>query len=265
VNDREVAIAAARRAGSLLHARAEMRHEVERKSAAGADVVSDADRDAEAAVVELLRAERPDDGVLGEEGARAEAERTWVIDALDGTFNYLSGVPSWCAAVALVDGDGPLAAAVCAPAAGEEHSAARGEGAAWAPARVRGSPAQGGAGSRAALPGSLRVRTGRRLADALVSTFVDDRVLRPEDLLMLVDAAAVVRTGGAGSLELAWVAAGRIDAWVQRDTAPWDWLPGALLVREAGGRAEVLPGGWHVAAAPATFDDLAALLATRRT
>jgi myo-inositol-1(or 4)-monophosphatase len=240
MNDREVAIAAARRAAQLLHARADERHDVERKSAAGADVVSDADRDAEAAVVELLRAERPDDGVLGEEGARAEAERTWVIDALDGTFNYVSGVPSWCSAVALVDGDGPLAASVCAPAAGEEHSAARGEGA-------RG----------------LHVRTGRRLAEALVSTFADDRVLRPEDLLVLVDAAAVVRTGGAGSLELAWVAAGRIDAWVQRDTAPWDWLPGALLVREAGGRAEVLDGGWHIAAAPDVFDDLAGLLATR--
>ena len=107
------------------------------------------------------------------------------------------------------------------------------------------------------------MRRGRRLPDALVSTFADDRVLTPPDLLALVDAAAVVRTGGAGSLELAWVAAGRIDAWVQRDTAPWDWLPGALLVREAGGRAEVLPGGWHVAAAPDVFEDLRALLATR--
>jgi myo-inositol-1(or 4)-monophosphatase len=254
--DREVALAAARRAAELLHARAGMRHDVERKSAAGADVVSSADREAEAAVVALLRAERPGDGVLGEEGARVEAERTWVVDALDGTFNYVSGVPSWCAAVALTDGDGPLAAAVCAPAVGEEHSAARGEGAGWA-----ASPAQGGAGIAALLPGS--VRRGRRLRDALVSTFADDRVLTPPDLLALVDAAAVVRTGGAGSLELAWVAAGRIDAWVQRDTAPWDWLPGALLVREAGGRAEVLPGGWHVAGAPDVFAELEALLATR--
>jgi fructose-1,6-bisphosphatase/inositol monophosphatase family enzyme len=234
VTDREVALAAARRAGALLHERAGDHHDVERKSAAGADVVSAADRDAEAAVVELLRAERPDDGVLGEEGARIEAERTWVVDALDGTFNYVSGVPSWCAAVALTDGDGPLAAAVCAPSTGEEFSAARGEGA-----------------------GGLAVRRGRRLADALVSTFADDRVLAPQDLLALVDAAAVVRTGGAGSLELAWVAAGRIDAWVQRDPAPWDWLPGALLVREAGGRAEVLDGGWHLAAGPDLFDELA--------
>jgi myo-inositol-1(or 4)-monophosphatase len=240
VNDREVALAAARRAASLLHARAGERHDVERKSPAGADVVSSADRDAEAAVVELLRAERPGDGVLGEEGARVEAERTWVVDALDGTFNYVSGVPSWCAAVALTDDRGPLAAAVCAPAVGEEHSAARGEGA-----------------------GGLTVRRGRRLKDALVSTFADDRVLTPPDLLALVDAAAVVRTGGAGSLELAWVAAGRIDAWVQRDTAPWDWLPGALLVREAGGCAEVLPGGWHLAASPDVFEDLRELLATR--
>jgi myo-inositol-1(or 4)-monophosphatase len=93
---------------------------------------------------------------------------------------------------------------------------------------------------------------------------MDARVLRPEDLLALVDAAAVVRTGGAGSLELAWVAAGRIDAWVQRDTAPWDWLPGALLVREAGGRAEALDGGWHVAASPELFEELAALVSAIR-
>jgi fructose-1,6-bisphosphatase/inositol monophosphatase family enzyme len=240
VTDQELAEAATARAGGLLLERFGGQHHVERKSAAGADVVSAADRDAEAAVVELLRKERPGDGVLGEEGSRVRARRTWIVDALDGTFNYVNRVPSWCSAIALTDEDGPLASAVWAPPAGERYSAARGEGA-----------------------GGLAVRRGRRLAAALVSTFVDARVLAPGDLLALVDAAAVVRTGGAGSLELAWVAAGRIDAWVQRHTAPWDWLPGALLVREAGGRAEVLDGGWHLAAAPSLFDELAELLATR--
>src|SRR5207244_8390782 len=137
-------------------------HAVRRKSAAGADVVSEADRAAEAAVVTLLRERRPRDGILGEEGARVEAERTWLVDALDGTFNYVAGVPHWCAAVALVDQEGPLASAVFDPVAGELFSAQRGEGA-----------------------GGLAVRRGRVLRDALVATFADPRVMTPDALLAL--------------------------------------------------------------------------------
>jgi len=240
VTDREVAEAAARRAGDLLRARFGADHAVRRKSAAGADVVSEADRAAEAAVVTLLRERRPRDGILGEEGARVEAERTWLVDALDGTFNYVSGVPHWCAAVALADASGPLAGAVYDPVAGELFSAARGEGA-----------------------GGLAVRTGRPLRSALVSTFADARVMTDAALLALAG-AAILRTGGAGSLDLAWLAAGRLDAWVQRSPEPWDWLPGALLVREAGGRAEVLDGGWHVAGAPELVEQIEALLAATR-
>jgi myo-inositol-1(or 4)-monophosphatase len=258
MTDREVAEAAARRAGELLLARFGDRHAVERKSAAGADVVSEADRAAEAAFVALLGEQRPGDGLLGEEGARAGAARTWVVDALDGTFNYVAGVPHWCAAVALVDGDGPLVSAVFDPVAGELFSAQRNGGA----VRRRGSPAPGGAGDEAQLPGSagpLAVREGRGLRDALVATFADPRVMTPDALLALAR-SAILRTGGAGSLDLAWVAAGRLDAWVQREPEPWDWLPGALLVCEAGGRAEVTDGGWHVAGAPALVDEIAALV-----
>ena len=113
LTDRELAEAAAWRAGELLRGRFGAEHAVERKSASGADVVTEADREAEAAVVELLRAERPDDGILGEEGARREAGRTWLVDALDGTFNFVAGVPHWCSAVALLDAGGrPLVSAV---------------------------------------------------------------------------------------------------------------------------------------------------------
>jgi len=236
LSDLEVAEAAARRAGELLLAGFGGDHAVQRKSAAGADVVSEADRAAEHAVVGLLREQRPDDGLLGEEGARATAARTWVVDALDGTFNYVAGVPHWCAAVALVDDEGPLVSAVFDPVAGELFSARRGEG---------------GRG--------LAVRHGRALGEALVATFADPRVMTPEALLVLAE-SAILRTGGAGSLDLAWVAAGRLDAWVQREPEPWDWLPGALLVREAGGRAEVVGDGWHVAGAPELVEQLAALV-----
>jgi len=236
VTDRELAEAAAWRAGDLLREGFGREHPVERKSASGADVVSAADREAEAAVVELLRAERPGDGLLGEEGAQREGARTWVVDALDGTFNYVAGVPHWCAAVALVDADGPLASAVCDPLAGETYSAARGAGA-----------------------GRLRVRAGRALDEAIVATFADRRVLDAASLVALARAAGVLRTGGAGSLDLAWVAAGRLDAWIQRNPMPWDWLPGALLVAEAGGRAVVTEDGWHVAGAPEVVEALVEL------
>jgi len=228
MTDRELAEAAAWRAADLLRERFGREHAVERKSASGADVVTEADREAEAAVVELLRRERPDDGILGEEGARREAGRTWLVDALDGTFNFVAGVPHWCSAVALLGEDGePLASAVCDPLAGETYSAAAGEP-----------------------PGRLRVRTGRELGEAIVATFADERVLDADGLVALAGAAGVLRTGGAGSLDLAWVATGRLDAWIQRDPAPWDWWPGALLVRAAGGAVTIDERGWHVAGAP---------------
>jgi fructose-1,6-bisphosphatase/inositol monophosphatase family enzyme len=240
MSDREVAETAVRRAGALLLEGFGREHAVQRKSAANADVVSEADGAAEAAVVALLREQRPHDGLVGEEGARATAERTWIVDALDGTFNYVAGVPHWCSAIALVDGDGPLVSAVYDPLAGELFGAQRGTGA-----------------------GGLRVRRGRPLREAIVSTFADPRVMTPDALLALAR-AAILRTGVAGSLDLAWVAAGRVDAWVQREPEPWDWLPGALLVREAGGRAEVLDGGWHVAGAPELVEGLATVLGVRR-
>ena len=228
MTDRELAQAAAWRAGDLLRERFGHSHAVERKSASGADVVTEADRAAEAAVVELLRAERPDDGILGEEGARREATRTWLVDALDGTFNFIAGVPHWCSAVALLEDGEPLVSAVCDPLAGETYCAG---------------------------DERLRVRTGRALGEAIVATFADRRVLSTSALAALANEVGVLRTGGAGSLDLAWVAAGRLDAWIQRDPEPWDWWPGALLVREAGGVA-VIRDGWHVAGTPAVVEQL---------
>jgi myo-inositol-1(or 4)-monophosphatase len=209
---------------------------VERKGAA-TDVVTEADRRAEAALLDVLRAERPGDSVTGEEGAAFEGgTRRWLLDPVDGTLNYASGLPAWCSAVALVDADGALASAVFDPVAGELFSAARGTGA-W---RNGERLAMG-----AAPPPALR--------DAVVATFVDTR---RRDGAVAAGTEAVLRQVGAlravgcGSLELAWVAAGRLHAWVQADVEPWDWHPGALLVAEAGGSVEVA-GRWHVAASGA--------------
>src|SRR4051812_25859375 len=100
--------------------------EVAFKASPGDPVVS-ADRAAERAIVGLLRSRRPDDGLLGEEGADVPGPaRRWVIDGLDGTANFVLGLPHWCSAVALEDGDGPAGAAVYDPLRGELFSAAPG-------------------------------------------------------------------------------------------------------------------------------------------
>ncbi len=199
---------------------------------AATDVVTEADRRAEAALVELLRAERPADGVLGEEGgAVAGGERRWLLDPVDGTLNYASGLPSWCAAVCLVDDHGALACAVFDPVAGELFSAARGEG-----ATLNGTP--------------LRLPAAPALHDAVIATFVDVRRRDAEIAAgtgRLLAELGALRAVGCGTLELAWTAAGRLHGWVQADVEPWDWHPGALLVAEAGGAARVA-GRWHVAA-----------------
>jgi myo-inositol-1(or 4)-monophosphatase len=249
MTDRELAAAAARAAADVALARHGDAVGVEAKLAA-TDVVSDVDREAEAAAIAVIAAERPDDGYLGEEGASRPGERTWVVDALDGTLNYLQGLAGWCAAVALEDAGGPLAAAVCDPVRGELFTAARGEGAA-----CNGAP--------------LAVAPCARLDAAVVATFLHapkrDLPGVVPTLTRLLATAGSVRITGSGTLELAYVAAGRLHGWIQPATYTWDWVPGALLVTEAGGRAERTGADpeWCVAAAPGLFDKLSALPSKR--
>jgi myo-inositol-1(or 4)-monophosphatase len=250
-SDRELAERAVRAGAAAAIARARGPAEVQRKTSA-ADLVSAADRASEAAIVELLRAQRPFDAITAEEGgSRGAGRRRWLVDGVDGTINVLRAIPQWCVAVALEQDGEPLAAAVLDPVRGELFSAARGEGAAR-----DGAP--------------IRVRAGAPLGDAVVSSFLRaDKVAGADAstaFAPLLARPAVLRMGGAGSLELAWVASGRIDAWAQPNVDAWDWLPGRLLVEEAGGRAAIVaaePLRWHVAGAPATVAELEALLAGR--
>jgi len=236
MSDRELAERLVRAAGDIA---LELRGGVVQSKGAATDVVTEADRRAEAAMVELLRAERPADGVVGEEGAAVAGSggRSWLLDPVDGTLNYARALPAWCAAACLVDGSGALACAVFDPVADELFSAARGAG---APRPVAGAPG---------------------LSEAVVATFVDVRrrdavvTAGTERLLRRVGA---LRAVGCGTLELAWVALGRLDGWVQADVEPWDWHPGALLVSEAGGCAQV-SGRWFAAArSPALVRELVA-------
>jgi myo-inositol-1(or 4)-monophosphatase len=229
--DLELAERAARAAGEVLLSYYGRPPEgVEAKSSA-TDLVSDADREAERAVRELLEAERPDDGLVAEEGsaARGASGRRWVVDPLDGTINFLYGFPAWAVSVALEDADGVALGVVHSPIHGETFRAVRGEGAFLGDRR-------------------LRVRPPRRLDQALVSTGFSyepaRRAVQADVVRALLPRARDIRRAGAAALDLAWLAAGRVDAFFERGLQHWDWAAGRLLVQEAGGRVSWLDGDW---------------------
>jgi myo-inositol-1(or 4)-monophosphatase len=214
------------------------------------DVVTAADRAAEALIVDRLRAARPGDGLVGEEGTDEPAGRggrTWFIDPVDGTYNFTRGLPMWCSAIALVDADGPVLGAIYHPATDEL----------WIGGRDH--PTTLNAESVAVDP--------RPLSEVAVASYLhpttlpDDRVRVP--LLRAISAAATVRMVGSGSIELAAVAAGRLGCFVQHDSLPWDWWPGAALVIAAGGVTEVFEQEgvrWHLAGGARAVAEAAALL-----
>jgi fructose-1,6-bisphosphatase/inositol monophosphatase family enzyme len=229
--DLELAERAARAAGEVLLSYYGRPPEgVESKSSA-TDLVSDADREAERAIRELLETERPQDGLVAEEGSHAEAAsgRRWVVDPLDGTINFLYGFPAWAVSVALEDADGALVGVVHSPIHGETFRAVRGEGAFLGDLE-------------------LRVRPPRPLEQALVATGFsyepDRRAVQAEAIAKLLPRARDIRRAGAAALDLAWVAAGRVDAFFERGLHHWDWAAGRLLVEEAGGSCAWLDDGW---------------------
>lgn len=213
-------------------------------------MVSDADRDAEAAIQEILLVERPGDGFLAEEGGHSEAksDRRWVVDPLDGTTNFLYGIPAWAVSVALEDGEGAAAGVVHDPVRDEVFAAARGLG-----ATLNGEP--------------MEVAKEERLESALVATGFgyepDRRRAQAEQLVQVLPRVRDIRRAGAAALDLAWLAAGRLDGYYERGLKPWDWAAGRLLVAEAGGALRELedePAGL-VAASPALLDELYSIVA----
>jgi myo-inositol-1(or 4)-monophosphatase len=240
----------ARAAGALLLERYDGPASGVASKSSRTDMVSDADRDAEALIRDLLAAERPDDGLLGEEGARAEGSsgRRWVVDPLDGTTNYLYRFPAWVVSVALEDGEGARAGVVHDPLRGETFSAVRDGG-----ARLDGAP--------------IAVSGAEALDSALIGTgFGYDAQRRAEQAAVvaaLLPRVRDVRRAGAAALDLCMVACGRLDGYYERGLNAWDWSAGSLIASEAG--AAVLPLGGEpfglVAASPAIADELASLVA----
>ena len=188
------------------------------------DLVSDADRAAERAIAEVLNTRRPADGVLGEEGTSNREGTTglrWVVDPLDGTVNYLSGIPMWCVSIACEDSAGTLAGVVHDPLRDETFAAVRG-------------------GSVRADGWSPRERQTTRLEAAVIAGGVacatKDEAKRAGKLdKRLFRRAGQRRALGTSALELAWTAAGRIDVCYQEQHIhPWDVDAGLFICQRAG-------------------------------
>jgi myo-inositol-1(or 4)-monophosphatase len=245
-----VALTAARAATAILEKpRSGTPGGVETKTSA-TDMVSDVDREAEAAVSEVLTTMRPHDAVLGEEGTVREGTTTvrWVVDPLDGTTNFLFGIPQFSVSVAAEVEGAPAVGVVIHPSHRETWAAVQGGG-----ARLNGSPCRVASG-RSSLPTAL-VATGFGYQSTR-------REWQAEVARRVIPAVRDIRRFGSAALDLCWTAGGRYDAYYEWGLNPWDLAAGALICREAGGRVEALPGRLIVAAPPDLFDPLCELLAS---
>jgi myo-inositol-1(or 4)-monophosphatase len=232
----EVAVAAARAGGAVLVEGLRRPKQVELKSER-ASIVTWADVTAQAAILEVIRERFPGHAVLAEEdhaGAggveAAQPRATWLVDPLDGTSNYAHGVPFACTSVAVRDAGGLAAGAIFDPFREELFTAARGGGAWLGDERLAVSAVDS--------PGGALVCTGIQSDDPDAIAAFGRRIVA------LSQECRGVRCVGSPALCLAYVAAGRIDAFLERDaTFAWDVGAGALLITEAGGRIEDLDGG----------------------
>jgi len=238
----ETALNAAREGAAILQAYAHQRADLVIDHKGRNDLVSQADRESEAAIIEILAGQTPEFGIVAEEtGGERRGIATWYIDPLDGTTNYLHGIPHWAVSIALVAHAGtqdelgrqlaaetPVVAVVYDPSREELFTAMHGVGAWLNEHRINCSHST-------SLQESL-LGTGLPFRDF---SFTD------QYLPMLADAiqsSRGVRRVGAASLDMAWVACGRFDGYWEMGLAPWDLAAGTLLVREAGGIVEDMLG-----------------------
>ena len=223
MDDAEVALEAAQAGARVVrqHFGVSRTHELKGHN----NPVTAADRAAEAAILSLLRRVRPADGVLGEEGSDVASApgstRRWIIDPLDGTVNFVHGIPHIAVSVALYRGDDPIVAAIVDPLREETFFAEAGRG-----ATLNGT--------------TISVAPTSELSGAVIATgFGYDRAERAADytrpVTRILEVATGVRRAGSAALDFAWVAAGRYGGYFELDLEPWDLAGGILLVREAGG------------------------------
>lgn len=246
--DALLATSLVREAGRLA---ARMRAEglvTERKTSVS-DVVTAADRAAERLITERLARERPDDAVLGEEGADrpGTSGRSWVVDPVDGTWNFVHGLGWWCSAIALRDADDVLLGAVYHP-----HDDALFVGGPDLPSTRDGEP--------------LAPLVDRPLAESCASTYLHPTFydgVTGAAFVRAVRGVATLRMLGSGTMDHMAVAQGRMDVFFQHTVHDWDWYPGVAIVRGAGGVARRTTAGgveWSVSGVPTAVAEVCAAL-----
>lgn len=257
-----IAIKAARRAGGVINRAARNLDIVAVREKAANDFVSEADREAEQTIIRTLLEAYPNHSILAEESGASEntgkSDYQWIIDPLDGTTNFLHGFPQYAVSIALSHRGQITQAVVYNPASNDLYTATRGAG---------------------AFLNDTRIRVSKRahLQPALVGTGFPFKEMKHLDayFAMLRDVmqnTAGVRRAGAAALDLAFVAAGRLDAFWELGLAPWDIAAGSLLITEAGGMIGDLQGndayitsGNVVAGTPKVFAQLIQQLAPHLT
>ena len=225
-----IAVRAARRAGSLI-ARGQARlHEIQVDRKGRHDYVTEIDRDAESAIIETLLSAYPSHQILAEEsGVTGDSEFVWVVDPLDGTLNYLHGFPQFAVSIALRVAGRLEQAVVYDPSRDELFTASRGAGAQLNGRRIRVSGCLGL--ENALLATGFPVRRKNEIDDYM-RAFHD-----------IIHRCAGVRRPGAAALDLAYVASGRVDGFWELGLSPWDIAAGALIIQESGGLVGDLCGG----------------------
>lgn len=214
------------------------------------DLVSDADTDSEMFLLDYIGRTRPNDGVIGEEGAskRSTTGIDWIIDPIDGTSNYLHGYPGWAVSIAVKIGDSVAAAVVHDPVADKTYSAAKHNG-----AQLNGR----------AISVSSRSNLSRAIVGTGFSYDPGHRAQQGQTLARVLALVGDIRRGGSAALDLCHVAQGSLDAFYEDDLEIWDWAAAALIVEEAGGVVVPLPsseGGGVAAGTRGMVSDLISVL-----
>ncbi|NTU57603.1 MAG: inositol monophosphatase [Chlorobiaceae bacterium] len=232
----QTAIEAARKAGAITRARLGDLSRPEIIAKEFKDFVTEVDRQCEEAITSLIRENFPDDSLLCEEGTTGEGSsgRTWIVDPLDGTLNFIHSFPVFAISIALRDRDGELAAGVVyQPVLGELFTAEKGKG-----AFLNGTP--------------IRVTDRHSKESFMIATglpFKDYDGYIERYIAMLkevIQDSAGIRRAGSAAIDLAYTAAGRFDGFWEYRLYPWDFAAGVLLVREAGGTVTGFDGSEDV-------------------
>jgi myo-inositol-1(or 4)-monophosphatase len=196
--------------------------EIEEKSTA-IDIVTQMDKKAEKFIVQSLLAARPDDGMIGEEGAAIESKSgiTWVIDPLDGTVNYFYGLPGWNVSIAAKDSEGSVVGVVTAPTINSTWWATRGGGAFFNGKKIRVNET---------------IELNRAFIGTGFQYDVSHRIRQIENVGRLLPVIRDIRRNGAAAVDICHVAMGALDAYYEDGLKEWDWAAASLVATEAGAR-----------------------------